>query len=563
MTAAVPVVFAQPPARALLQQSVHARGARNYVYMGGMDDYHAPGALHGRGETRCAVDAAWLVQQVLGLPRHMPNVWPGVPGAREAAYRTADTIGAYGEYQRQGSAFLAERDYAVLCDQMGLGKTFEAIVAAEARLSLGHVPTKDTPVVLVLAPAMAKHVWKEQITRWTGHSATILEGMTAGELPQTRYVIANYDILHGLHKKDAAGVVHNVEHLTGWAPVLASQFLIIILDEMHVLRGRSSQRYKYTKAVCKRVPVVWGLSGTPMPNYVRDLWAVLDIVTDGLFGTYWQFARAHCDLTQSQYGVRDTGSSRMKELSHRLAFFFLGRTAEQVKLELPEKRREVYRVDVTVSAATVAEGNEAQLRKTFVGKALRATAKAKRPAVIEQAVEALLAKQKVIVFVYMRDQADAVAKGIKAKFDGQVACVHGDMTPEGRNIQAQVFREAQGAACFVATIDSVTMAISLVGAELVIFGDLVPEPWKLLQAEKRAHRIGGTTRVLVRYLIGIGTLDEGVAESVISKLSVIEQATGGDSDQGELQTMFGGRSDEAIVDDLFARLQALGGGGEG
>ncbi len=482
--------------------------------------------------------------------------------ARDAAYRTADGFGAYGDYQRTGAAFLAERDYALLADQMGLGKTFQAIAAAEARLSLGHVPTTDTPVVLVLAPAMAKHVWKEQITRWTGHSSTILEGMTAGELPQTRYVIANYDILHGLHKRDAAGVVHDVAHLTGWAPVLTGQFLIVICDEVHVLRGRSSQRYKHTKAVCKNVPVVWGLSGTPMPNYVRDLWAVLDVLTNGLFGTYWQFARAHCDLVQAQYGMKDTGSSRMQELSGRLTFFCLGRTAEQVKLELPEKRREIYRVDVAVSAATVAEGNEAQLRKTFVGKALRATAKAKRSAVIEQAVEALLAKQKVIVFVYMRDQADAVAKGIKAKFDGQVACVHGDMTPEGRNIQAQVFREAQGAACFVATIDSVTMAISLVGAELVIFGDLVPEPWKLLQAEKRAHRIGGSVRVLVRYLIGIGTLDEAVAESVIAKLSVIEQALGGDSDQGELQTMFGGRTDEAIVDDLFARLQAMSGGAE-
>lgn len=555
-----PFTFAQLPQRAMLQPSIHARGARGYVYPGNMDDYHAPGALHARGETRCAVDAAFLVQQVLGLARHSPGMWPGVPGARERAIALATKIGAYGDYQREGCAFLAERDYGLLADQPGLGKTFQAIVAAEARLSLGHVPTPTTPVVLVLAPAMAKHVWAEQITRWTGHSSTILEGLTADELPQTRYVIANYDILHGMRKKDAAGVVHDVAHLTGWAKTLAEKFLIVICDEVHMLRGRSSQRYKYTKAVCKKVPVVWGLSGTPIPNYVRDLWAQLDVLSDGLFGTYWQFARAHCDLTQAQYGMKDTGSSRMQELSARLTFFCLGRTAEQVKLELPEKRREIYKVDVTVSAETVAEGNEAQLRKTFVAKALRATAKAKRSAVVEQAVEALLAKQKVIVFVYMREQADAVAKAIKGKFDGQVACVHGDMTPEGRGVQAQVFREAQGAACFVATIDSVTMAISLVGAELVIFGDLVPEPWKLLQAEKRAHRIGGTTRVLVRYLIGIGTLDEAVAESVIAKLSVIEQAIGGDGDQGELQTMFGGRTDESIVDGLFERLKQLSGG---
>ena len=63
-------------------------------------------------------------------------------------------------------------------------------------------------------------------------------------------------------------------------------------------------------------------------------------------------------------------------------------------------------------------------------------------------------------------------------------------------------------------------------------------------------------RVIVRYLIGVGTLDEGVVESVIDKLAAIEASLGSEADQGELVQQLGGnvRSDESIIDGLFARL---------
>jgi SWI/SNF-related matrix-associated actin-dependent regulator 1 of chromatin subfamily A len=548
----------------MLQPSIHARGARPFIYRGALDDYHSPGAevVRGGGETRAAVDSAWLVQKVLGEAAHSPPMWPGVPGARERAIYYAKQMGGY-DYQLEGAAYLAERDYALLTDQMGIGKTPQALFAAEARLSMASIPSPTTPVVLVIAPALAKRNWQREILKWTGHESSVLSSMTPGEIPQTRYVICNYDILHGAQKKDAAGVVFHDSKLRGWGGVLANQFLIAILDESHLLRGRKSQRTQATRKTLLRTPVVWGLTGTPIPNYIRDLWAQLDLITNGLVGPYWNFTRAYCDGKQAQYGWVDTGSSRLDELGARMTFFCLGRTADSVKLQLPEKRREIYRVDVTMSAPTVHEGHEAMTKSAFVGKALRLTARAKRAAVVQLAVEALEAKQKVIVFLYMREQCDAVAKAIKNAVDCPVMCVHGDLSPDGRDAQAKVFRESSSPTCFVATIDSVTMAISLVGADLMIFGDLVPEPWKLVQAEKRAHRIGGTNRLLVRYVIGTGTLDEAVAETVIDKLATIEQAMGVESDNSEMKVTLGGRPDEDIVDDLFAKLRTMKSVGDG
>ena len=100
------------------------------------------------------------------------------------------------------------------------------------------------------------------------------------------------------------------------------------------------------------------------------------------------------------------------------------------------------------------------------------------------------------------------------------------------------------------------VALSLVGAHLMIFGDVVPEPWKMLQAEKRGHRFDSVVRLLVRYFIATGTVDEGIAEAVIAKLPVIEQALGTQDDSNEMVKLLGGRSDEEIVGALFAKLQS-------
>ena len=551
--------FPSPPARPILQPSLHARGARPYLYSGHIDDWHAPGVQVGRGHTSCSVDAAFLVEPVLGRPLRAATMWPGVPGAAERARDYAKALGL-AEFQQTGAAFLAERDYAALLDPTGSGKTPQTLAAIEARLSLGIVPTPNTPVVLIVCPALAKRHWQREIKRWTGNDATVLDGLRPGPMPETRYIICNYDILYGARRRDAAGVMHAHAELPGWAPTLGGRFLIAVVDEMHTIRGRNSRRTKALRDACQGVPVVWGLTATPMPNYVRDLWAQLDFLTNGLHGAYWPWAKAYCGATQGKYGWIDTGSDRTEELGQRMQFYMLGRSKAVVQVGMPEKRRETYYVDVEMSAPTVADAQEAIAKSNVVARALRATARAKRPAVVAQGVAALQAKQKVIVFTYLREQAEQIAKAVKAAFECSVQCVNGDMSPEQRDAQATEFRQLSAPAAFIATIDSIGVSISLVGADLMIFADLIYEPWKLIQAEGRGHRFDSPCKLLVRYLIATGTLDEAMVETVISKLATIEAAMGKEADSTALAGMLAPNPAEAeqVVDKLFEKLKAWG-----
>jgi len=532
----------------MLSPGPHPRGKRSYIFAGEWFGDPIPGAFSKNGRTMCAVDAAWIfAQQGMQVIK--------APGLGRKFQAASEVLEGLFPYQVDGMEFLAHKDYAFLADEMGLGKTVQALFAAEMRLLCGAGPVSG-PAVLVLCPAIAKRHWSREIKRWTGHDAQILEGVrTLNVVPSARYVVANYDILYGTRRRSAAGKLEEREGLTGWKSTLAAlKFPIVIADEVHTLRGEKSLRRNAVAEVAKDSTCFWGLSGTLMPNRVRDIWGVLDLASKGLFGWFWVFAKAYCGYEKTIYGSQANGRSREEELGARLSFFVLGRTKASVGLQLPEKRREVVEVDVKVEHDRHAYTKDS--KPLVVEFALRATAKAKQPAVIEMVKEAILAKQKVVVFTYLRAQAEDIGRAVVWE-NGSVFVVNGDQTPEQRDISAQAFRESAAPAVFVATIDSVGVAISLVGADLIIFADLSYDPSKLLQAEARAHRIGSERPVLIRYVIAAGTLEEDIAEMIVNKLENIQAAMGAFVEGVELSSQLGrGKKEttEAIVDRLFARL---------
>lgn len=534
------------PSRPRLIPSPHARGARPYILDVGDGWYGdpVPGAeLKGR-RMHAAVDCAWMFQGLRSV--QAPYCWPiglAAPFPTQTLY----------SFQAEGAAFLATRDYAILADEMGLGKTIQALNAAESRLMASGV-RGPTPAVLILCPAIAKRHWAREVEKWTGHTAAILDGLTPGPLPQHRYIIANYNILFGQRRRNAAGKLEARAGLDGWGSVLAQQeFPIVIADEAHMLRGSDSRTTKAVKKVAAKSTCVWLLTGTPMPNHVRDLWSLWDLCSGGLAGPFFAWARAYCGAFKGQYGWNFDGSSALQELGQRLSFFMLGRSKSSVRLALPEKRREIQYVDVGEIKITARKDGK---KENAVALALRATADAKRPAVVEMAVETCRAGQKVVVFAYMREHAEKIAKAVQAAACCPVWSVSGDASPESRDAMATEFRQTQGSACFVATMHSVGVAISLVGADLQIYADLTWEPAVLLQGEGRVHRHGSTNPVLVRYVIASGTIDEEIAASVVEKLAIQEAALGENSDATMLTQQLGRdmSTTEQIIDRLFARL---------
>ena len=145
---------------------------------------------------------------------------------------------------------------------MGLGKTAITLSA----LTPEHLPA------LVIAPKrVAMNVWGEEAKKWrpdlkvvqcTGSPRTRRDGLenTEGDI----YVISR-DVQADAEEYAADG-----------------RFRTLILDELSGYKSKTSKRWKSANRIRRNVVNCWGLTGTPTPNGLLDLWAQVAILDKGV-----------------------------------------------------------------------------------------------------------------------------------------------------------------------------------------------------------------------------------------------------------------------------------------
>lgn len=509
------------------------------------------------------------------------------------------------DYQRSMVRFLVLRAYAVNADPMRSGKTPTTLAAATL------VGAKR---VLIMCPSIAKMVWATEIVKWLKLPSVILSGRAGIEarvfcvlcngtgrvshdsgqkycpdcrakngqsygyriihdaaeaeeaIRNTRYTIANYDILTPQFQLNEAGVRSERLDLQGWYKMLERMgFDLCIPDEAHILRGRSKRdrtgdtRRDKVVAICRAIERVWMLTGTPIFGRVADLWAMLDALTDGLFGRpFFTFDVRYCGGKKGEYGWENGGMTNADELKSRLDVFMLKRDRKEILPHLPPKTRQLIRIDP-------AKANFSKPKKTGMTglhAALRTTASVKEPYVVESVLNECAEGAKVVVFTYHRESCEslAAALGKGAEKDPRLKmrnmriwATNGDVSTDARFKQAQQFREWPGAAVFVATIDSVPVAISLKGAQSVHFADLVFDPASLLQAEDRPYEVGTNGLAIVYYVVE-KTVDEHVVELVLPKMEMMERVMSESAATDFSAALRGNVSPEQLAEEVWNRM---------
>lgn len=486
------------------------------------------------------------------------------------------------------------------------GKTLTTLAAASVA-GVEHA--------LIMAPAIAKLVWATEIAKWMKQPSLILSGRgadearaycvtcsgsarvngekcpdckakngqsygyrifrgtdeVAGAVHAYRFVIANYDILTAQNKHDAAGKREQVADLPGWSELLKqARFDLCIADEAHLLRGRSTlerrgetRRDRLVK-VCEGIERFWALTGTPIYGRVSDLWAMLDVVTDGLFGRpFFAFDVRYAGGGKGEYGWVANGCTNEEELKSRLSTFMLKRDRSQIMSDLPPKTRQVVKIESGKASFAKPKGS-----KTASGLhgALRATATVKEPRVVESVVQEVAEGAKVVVFTYLRENCASLAQAITDECQKGVLApalkarntrlwtVSGETPVEARFKMAEAFRNWSGAGIFVATIGSVPVAISLKGAQSVHFADMDFSPAAMLQAEDRPYEVG-TNGLAVVYYVVEQSVDEHVATMLMDKMRTLETVVS-EQAAGSFRSAFGGQSEEELAEDVWKRMEA-------
>lgn len=172
-------------------------------------------------------------------------------------------------YQRYAVERIISTPRLALFQQMGLGKTVEALTAInDLRYNRWAVSR-----VLVIAPkTVAEATWQAEAQSWD-HLRHLRINTVLGTARQR---------IRALYAPGDVWVVNreNVPWLVDYYKQ-AWPFDMVVIDESSSFKNPRAQRFKKLKLVLGRISRILLLTGTPAPNGLEDLWAQIYLLDEG------------------------------------------------------------------------------------------------------------------------------------------------------------------------------------------------------------------------------------------------------------------------------------------
>lgn len=435
----------------------------------------------------------------------------------------------YYPHQIDGIRELARKKNWLLADDMGLGKSLQALTVFAIDIVRGWSET-----CLVVAPVTLKGNWADEIEKFTRIPFVILNGSPAVRRKQIeeyrsiigpKILIVNYEQV-GTHKADFKSL----------------HFDIAIFDEAHYLKNPKAKRTEHCLDLYSRRSFL--LTGTPMLNHVNELWSILHRIDPAAYPKYWNFVNRYAVFG----GFKDkqiVGVKNEKELTERLQGVMLRRLKKDV-LDLPDVQIIERRVDLLPEQRKLYDEVFNEMRLERVGEASpddidNALTKflrlkqicgttfpftgedfsSKLDLALEDDTEILLNGERIVVFTQFRDVLSCYAKRL-GTLDVPVFQLHGGVKQEDRsNIVKQWGMTAQPG-IIVCMLQVAGVGLNMTQSRHASFIDKLFVPGLNRQAIDRLHRIGAssTQPVQVREYICRKTIESRVNQilTVKSKL---------------------------------------------
>ncbi|HCX2492500.1 TPA: DEAD/DEAH box helicase [Staphylococcus aureus] len=170
-------------------------------------------------------------------------------------------------YQKYAIDKVIDNEKFGLFLDMGLGKTVSTLTA------FSQLQLLDTDKMLVIAPKqVAKDTWVDEVDKWN-HLNHLKVSLVLGT-PKERNAALNTEADIYVTNKENTKWLCN-QYKKEWP------FDMVVIDELSTFKSPKSQRFKSIK---KKLPLInrfIGLTGTPSPNSLQDLWAQVYLIDRG------------------------------------------------------------------------------------------------------------------------------------------------------------------------------------------------------------------------------------------------------------------------------------------
>ncbi len=449
------------------------------------------------------------------------------------------------------SAAAGHRTY-LLADEPGLGKTAQALLAADAASAYP---------LLAVVPNVVKTNWAREVGLWTPHrTATVIHGDGDTIDGFADIVIVNYEVL---------------DRHVGWLGDLG--FRGMVVDEAHFIKNKSSQRSQHVLEISQRIrsrtgrPLLMALTGTPLINDLEDFLAIWQFLgwidgakpvgalmasledtglVPGDPGFYPTARRCVIDMgivrRRKVDVAADIPARRVADLPVELDGE-AGRSIRAAERELA--RRMVARYTDALNrraSGPVVEGidhdlvrrvatwerqdtNEAQAGENVFAM-MRRIGQAKAGPAADYTAQLARNVGKVVFFAKHVDVMDS-AEQLFAQRGIRYASIRGDQTAKVRQRNIDAFTDDPEVAVAVCSLTAAGVGINLQVASNLVLAELSWTAAEQTQAIDRIHRIGQDQPVTAWRIIAAQTIDSRIAELIDSKAGIAARALDGSQEE--------------------------------
>src|ERR1700722_2703854 len=440
----------------------------------------------------------------------------------------------------------------LLADEPGLGKTAQALLAAEAA---------NAYPLLVVVPNVVKTNWAREAAHWTPHRpATVVQGDGETIDGFADIVVVNYEVLD--------------RHL-GWLGDFG--FRGMVVDEAHFIKNKTSQRSQNVLTLSDPIrartprPLLMALTGTPLINDIDDfraIWQFLGWIDDSKPLHELADALEDTGLTPAEHGfypaarqcVIDLGIVRRRKLdvaadipARRIADLPVeldgqaGRSIRAAERDLA--RRMVRRYETAIAnrpADAAVEGIDydlvlrvarSELKEAAAAKSgenvftmMRRIGQAKADLAADYAAQLARSTGKVVFFAKHIDVMDA-AEETFARQGVRFSSIRGDQTPKTRQANVDAFVNDPAVAVAGWSLTAGGGGLNLQGAANIVLAELSWTDAEQTQAIDRSHRIGQAEPVTAWRIIAAQTIDTRIAELIDSKAGLAARALDGSDEE--------------------------------
>ena len=180
-------------------------------------------------------------------------------------------------YQQQLVDFTMERKRVGLFVDMGLGKTLATLATVDELFKKGSL-SPDKPILVIAPKMVALDTWSREAEKW-GYDIDVL--INIGLTKKKREAL--FEKARNVTKPTLLTTnPEQLEHIKTAFSDRINPFQMIIVDELSLFKSATSKRFEYLQELSERFEYFVGLTGTPAPNSLLDVWSQLVIINPNI-----------------------------------------------------------------------------------------------------------------------------------------------------------------------------------------------------------------------------------------------------------------------------------------